>query len=399
VPLVFPQLRIYITKLFSIMTNISTKRVLTGYEEELIGLRKKHGTVKKRVTTERSKLDRFKEDIRRVMSESSGAMQRAMQEFHKAQSKMQSVLEQCAQSKIFSKRERSDFHWMKEDLREMFNEQMPQMTEEEIAEFVRKQAEERQNSGWDFMNRFTPPVSEAEQRSIREVYKRLAAQFHPDKSAGNVELERRFNSIMQRINAAYQRGDIADLLDIETEFANVADILAHDESPLAELVEREIERVKEELALCAQQLERLKSERKSLEKSHDGRMVKDFLKATKIGIDPIEQITAETETAVQEMNRQTSMFERVLSGEITKEQFYDEMDRDSRQQMPVFVGDTDMEITEEDLMSILEQLVGMEMQRSKHAPPRTQSSSRQSSKANQKPSNKKTWQQKGRGKR
>jgi curved DNA-binding protein CbpA len=347
------------------MANISTKRILTDHEERLIALRKKHKTMLKRISTERGKLDRFKDDIRRIMNESAGAMQRTMEEFHAAQRTMQNVLEECAKSKIFTKRERSDFHWMKEDLRGMFAEHAP-LTEEEFAEFARKQAEERNSAGWDFFNRFTPPVPEAEQRSIREVYKRLAAKFHPDKAAGNADAERRFNTIMQRINAAYQRGDIGDLLAIENEFAGLEDILQQEDSPLADLVEREMERVREELELCQQQIERLKRERKGLEQSHDGRMVKDFQRAMKSGVDPIQYMTQDTETAIAELKRQAAMFERVLSGEITKEQFFEEMERENQQQGATFVGDTDdFGMTEEDLMEFIDQIVGVQFEKSR----------------------------------
>lgn len=304
------------------MAQLSTKRVLSIQEEKLVSLRKQHKTLLKRVNTERGKLQRFKEEIQRIASTFSGAVQQKMQALHTLQADMQDVLERCAQSKLFSKAERKDFHWMKEDLHDMFADMMPpEMSEEGFRDFMREQAEERAKMGFDFFNHFAPPVPEEQQRSIREVYKRLAAKFHPDKAAGNTALEKRFHSIMQRINTAYQHGDIADLIAIEAEFADVEDILNSEESALRDLVEQEIERLLAELDLCQGQLARLKDERKKIERTQEGKLVKDFQKAVKLGIDPIEEMTRDIDRTISELTFQKDLYEQLLSGKITREEF------------------------------------------------------------------------------
>jgi hypothetical protein len=335
------------------MAELSTKRILTMQEEKLVSLRKQHKTLLKKISTERTKLTRLKGEIKRIMSSSAGAMQSKMQALHNAQKEMQNVLERCAQSTMFSKSERKDFYWMKEDLGEMFGEMMPpEMSEAEFAEFMRQQAEERGKAGFDFFNHFAPDVPEEQQKSIREVYKRLAAKFHPDKAARNAEVEKRFHNIMQRINAAYQHGDIAELLALEAEFADIEDILSREESPLRDLVEQEMERLRAEVELCNAQLHRIKDERKKIERTDEGRIVKDFKKAEKIGLDPMQEMTREIDTALEELLYQKSLYERVLSGEITKKQMMNEMDKHSQSRMMSFAGE---EFSEEEFFSMVQE--------------------------------------------
>jgi hypothetical protein len=310
------------------MPQLSTKRILNSREEVLVALRKKHGTMIKKIKTERTKLEKFKDDVRAITNKSSGSIQQKMEALRSAKKAYQDVLERCTKSKLFSKQERKELFWMKDELetmsKEMFGEGF-NMSEEELAEMIRRQAEERHKQGFDFFEQFTPPVPEAQQRSIREVYKRLAARFHPDKSAGNMALEQRFHTIMQRINTSYQRGDIADLLAIEQEYSEIVDVLTQADTPLVDIVEQEIERMRTELELCEHQLERLKHERKGIERTDDGKMVKDFKKAEKMGLDPIAEMTSDFDHSIQEFTRQKEMFERVLSGEISKERMMAEM--------------------------------------------------------------------------
>ncbi len=348
------------------MAQLSTKRVLNAQEEKLVSLRKQHKTLLKKITTERTKLTRLKDDIKQIMSASAGAIQSKMAELHKAQEEMKIILEKCATSKVFSKHERSDFHWMKEDLEDMFADMMPpQMSEEEFANFMRQQAEERNKAGFNFFNHFTPEVPEEEQKSIREVYKRLAAKFHPDKAAGNASLEKRLHSIMQRINGAYQHGDIAELLDLEAEYADLDDILEREDSALRDLVEQEMERLRSELELCNGQLQRLKDERKKIERTNEGKMTKDFKKAEKIGVDPVQEMTRDIDHALAEMNFQKSLYERVLAGEITKKEMEKEMEKHSQSQMMSFGG---MEISEAEFFDVMQDVA--EMLFNEEPPPR-----------------------------
>jgi hypothetical protein len=335
------------------MAELSTKRILNAREEVLVSLRKEHGGLMKKIKTERTKLEKFKDDVRTITNKSQGAIQAKFQELRKAKEAYKAALDKCSKSKIFTKAERKEFYWLQQDLDEMTSQVFGEgfnMSDAELEEMVRRAAEERHKKGFEFFEHFTPPVPEAEQKSIREVYKRLAARFHPDKAAGKAGLEQRFHAIMQRINTSYQRGDIADLLAIEVEYGETADILAQADSPLVDVVEQEIERVRNEIELCTQQLQRLKTERKNIEKTDDGRLVKDYKKAEKFGLDPIAEMTRDLEQTASAFQAQSELFERLLSGEITKEQFTAELEKFG----PMAPEEDDgMMMTEEDLFEFL----------------------------------------------
>lgn len=53
-------------------------------------------------------------------------------------------------------------------------------------------------------------------RSIKEVYRKLAAQLHPDKEHDLLEQDRK-NTLMQRVNIAYENGDLLQLLELQLE--------------------------------------------------------------------------------------------------------------------------------------------------------------------------------------
>ena len=53
-------------------------------------------------------------------------------------------------------------------------------------------------------------------RSIKEVYRKLAAQLHPDKEQDLLEYDRK-NELMQRVNLAYENNDLLQLLALQLE--------------------------------------------------------------------------------------------------------------------------------------------------------------------------------------
>ncbi len=71
-----------------------------------------------------------------------------------------------------------------------------------------------------FFDSFQQKPDKEEQKEIRKIFVRLAARFHPDKAQSEKEAEN-LHELMQQINQAYQRGDIAELLQLEKKYANV----------------------------------------------------------------------------------------------------------------------------------------------------------------------------------
>jgi hypothetical protein len=58
------------------------------------------------------------------------------------------------------------------------------------------------------------------QQSVREIYRKLAASLHPDREPDPLERERK-TGLMQRLNAAYEAGDLLTLLTLQIELEQI----------------------------------------------------------------------------------------------------------------------------------------------------------------------------------
>ena len=58
------------------------------------------------------------------------------------------------------------------------------------------------------------------QRSLREVFRKLVQDLHPDREQDPLERERK-NALMQRVNAAYEAGDLLTLFELQVEIAQI----------------------------------------------------------------------------------------------------------------------------------------------------------------------------------
>ncbi len=87
-------------------------------------------------------------------------------------------------------------------------------------------------------------------QSVREVYRKLASALHPDRETNEAEKTRK-NALMQRVNQAYDAGDLLALLDLQLEIEQI------DATHLADLSEA---RQAHYNAVLKEQLEELKDE-------------------------------------------------------------------------------------------------------------------------------------------
>jgi hypothetical protein len=70
-------------------------------------------------------------------------------------------------------------------------------------------------------------AEKAVSQSVREVYRKLASALHPDRSGGELTPERK-TALMQRVNKAYDQGNLLELLNIQLEIEQIdADHLAN----------------------------------------------------------------------------------------------------------------------------------------------------------------------------
>lgn len=135
-----------------------------------------------------------------------------------------------------------------------------------------------------------------ESRKIRQTFLRLAEIFHPDKVTDN-ENQMRHTEIMKELNRAYQENDLAKLLEIEKQHFALESIDSFSENDLT----RQCHILEQQNSLLKKQYENLKQELRLAKNTPEGALVSSYRQATKLGIDPLEQILAQTEKEIKLM--------------------------------------------------------------------------------------------------
>jgi hypothetical protein len=93
------------------------------------------------------------------------------------------------------------------------------------------------------------------QQSVREIYRKLASDLHPDREPDPAERDRK-TGLMQRVNVAYEKRDLLALLELQVEVAQI------DQAGLDRLDD---ERIKQYNKILARQLRDLEDETAQLE--------------------------------------------------------------------------------------------------------------------------------------
>jgi hypothetical protein len=140
-----------------------------------------------------------------------------------------------------------------EKLEEFMQEKLQGLKEQEEAK--RRKAEERRSQRKKTPKQLEKELKEqqAEQDitlSIREVYRKLTSELHPDREQDLAERERK-TEIMQRVNAAYAKKDLIKLLELQLEIEQI------DEAHLQNIAE---DRLKYCNKLLKQQIDELARE-------------------------------------------------------------------------------------------------------------------------------------------
>lgn len=284
--------------------------------------------LKKRLKKTRTQLKRFtttlanlKENIINLQKAVANGVMEKQEEMKAIKEEILVLLEKIMASKKVDKES-------KEEAKKFFDELSGvDIGEPDMEDFNEEDFEENQGRGgrFAFFEQFRVAPPKAEQRSIRKVFIKLAARFHPDKAASPKEAEF-FHKLMQQINTAYERNDIMTLLDFEAKYANYeednkTDIANEiDESAVLSLLEQEIEKTAIELDLLEGQLGRVKSEVKDLRASEAGEMHREAKRVKKYGYDFVESMKADIEQGVQQMIAIKEVMEELLkTGTLTNQ--------------------------------------------------------------------------------
>ena len=139
-----------------------------------------------------------------------------------------------------------------------------------------------------------PVIDRDEQKKIRQLFLRLAEVFHPDKVSNDADRDYH-TEVMKEINQAYQTGDLAKLLAIEKQHQIGEIIDRNSEDDLA----RRCARIEQENEFLNSQFTSLKQEIRQVKNTPQGSIVGEYKKLTKIGMDPIGELVAESEAQME----------------------------------------------------------------------------------------------------
>ncbi|MBC6961372.1 MAG: hypothetical protein DWB48_01215 [Nitrosomonas sp.] len=138
--------------------------------------------------------------------------------------------------------------------------------EEMLAKAMRQQQEEeaRNKTGSGSRRRKSAKQAAAEEKraaakkeisqSVREIYRKLASSLHPDRASTDLTADEK-TTLMQRVNQAYDRSDLLELLNIQLEIEQI------DTNYLTNLPD---ERIEHYIQVLREQLAELKAELASL---------------------------------------------------------------------------------------------------------------------------------------
>ncbi|MBD2343244.1 J domain-containing protein [Anabaena subtropica] len=281
-------------------TNITTPLALSQLHIRLEGLEKEHQNLLKKIKKKRTELKNFVEQMRSLATEifhranpSFTKMSELDKEIHtlfaeilttrkfgkQTEKKVKSVYLNLQMAGIISPKfesEQSD-----SELDEMFDNDQHENDDCSQGKNSHHHEYRETQQGLEFSS----ATRTEESRKIRQTFLRLAEIFHPDKVKDN-ETQMNHTEIMKEINKAYQEGDLARLLEIEQKHQVGESIDNNSEDDLT----RKCKTLEQQNEILVTQYENLKRELRLAKNTSEGAMVSDARKATKQGIDPIDQM-------------------------------------------------------------------------------------------------------------
>jgi len=252
-------------------------------------IKKLQAQLKKRKSTLKglkTRLENSKKEIEEVQFKASTQMVGIMERMDEVRREIAELSEKMKKIKGLSKR---DQHAL-EEMTEAFTQE--DMFGEDFQEFQRKKAEQMEGN-FDFEENARAKIrdlfeglqvqpDEQEQKDIRKVFVKLANKFHPDRARTKKE-ELEFHEMQQKLNDAYQSGDIQTLLDMERMYLLEELDLSEAKSYTVDVLAQAVLKLEKEVQFINNQISRCQAEIKNLRNSEFGSMLTDLKKAKKEG--------------------------------------------------------------------------------------------------------------------
>ena len=305
---------------------------LSSVHQQLQTLEAEHQLLLKKIKTKRKELDNLVDSIRNIATEMAARTSSYMKNLYLLDEKIHALFKEILSGPKLGKQtkkkvERVYFYLQMKDLiRSELNED--EEDEDEDEDFFAEEDEQFNNTYSDFSSEngdssTLPSASEStssrkseEYRHMRQIFLKLAENFHPDKVTDS-ETQSHYTEIMKELNRAYQERDLARLLEIEKQHSVQEKIDINSEDDLT----RRCQAVEKENQLLKQQYEHILTELNMFKQTPEGELVRDYRKAKKEKVDLFDSVIQEMQEQIDMMQEIYEFVESFKNKKITISQF------------------------------------------------------------------------------
>jgi len=270
----------------------------------------------------KTRLENSKKEIEEVQFKSSTQIVGIMERMEELRLEIIELAKKLKNLKTLSKDDRVALGMMADELenedmlREDYKEFQRQRKERQEGNFEFDFDEEERAKFRDIFKEFQVKPDEKEQKDIRKVFVKLANKFHPDRARTEKEAAE-FHEMQQRLNEAYQSGDIHTLLELERLYLMEELDLSEAKAYTVDVLQQAIEKLAQELEFIENQISRYQQEIKSLRASDFGSMLTQLKRAKKEGFG-FEDSLEDMESSIEEMSQlRDAMKESLEMGELS----------------------------------------------------------------------------------
>jgi len=295
----------------------------------------------------KTRLENTKNDITDIQRSGSGEVISRMSQIEKLRVELVDLVKQMTKMKGLSRMDKAALKDMERGFasEDMFGEQFKsfkeQMGEMEDFDFEGQFGENERAKMRDIFATFAVKPTKEEQKDIRKVFISLSQKFHPDKARTKAD-EEEYHQMMQKINKAYQAGDIQTLLELERLFLTENLDLTKVQSLSVDVLEQEIERLNRDLQFIENQIDRNSAELKNLRASDLGQMLTDMKKAEKEGMG-MDTALAQLDDSIEHLTKMRDAFAESIKvghiGPINELMMAEQTNQPSQQEMLDMLSD------------------------------------------------------------
>jgi chaperonin cofactor prefoldin len=305
-------------------TNSAKPLALSELHIRLEVLEKEHQSILKQIKRKRTELKNFVEKMRSLATDIFHRSSPSLNKMADLDREIHALFEEIFSSRKFGKQTEKNIKGVYRNLQiagiiSRKVEREEEDTElDDLFEDFHAEGAENHHQHWQTQQKSvdTPTHRKDESRKIRQTFLKLAEIFHPDKVTDS-ETQMYHTEIMKEINKAYQDGDLARLLEIEKqhELGEIIDNNSEDD------LTRKCKTLEQQNQILKTQYENLKRELRQAKNTPEGAMVADFRKASKQGIDAIEQMLETLETQINIVSQIRDFVQEFKEQKITIKEF------------------------------------------------------------------------------